>query len=219
MPGTQRSEFIMSSDFIHRFEPAPAAGEPTLLVLHGTGGDENDLIPLARLISPRAALLSPRGQVLENGMPRFFRRIAEGVFDLEDLALRTSELGTFVERSATTYGLDPGRIYAVGYSNGANVAASLMLSRPELLAGGVLLRPMVPFEPKTTPALDGKPVLLSAGRQDPIVPQALTDRLATLLKSGGADVTLAWQDTGHQLLRGELDAAAQWFAAHTSGKP
>ena len=126
MPGTQRSEFIMSSDFIHRFEPAPVAGEPTLLVLHGTGGDENDLIPLARLIGPRAALLSPRGQVLENGMPRFFRRIAEGVFDLEDLALRTSELGTFVERSATTYGLDAGRIYAVGYSNGANVAASLM---------------------------------------------------------------------------------------------
>jgi predicted esterase len=209
----------MSSDFIHRFEPAPVAGEPTLLVLHGTGGDENDLIPLARLISPRAALLSPRGQVLENGMPRFFRRIAEGVFDLEDLALRTRELGAFVEGSAKAYGLDAGRIYAVGYSNGANVAASLMLSRPELLAGGVLLRPMVPFEPDTTPALDGKPVLLSAGRQDPIVPQGLTERLAALLQSGGADVTLAWQDTGHQLLRGELEAAARWFAAHTSGKP
>jgi predicted esterase len=209
----------MSTEFIHRFVPATASGAPTLLVLHGTGGDENDLIPLARMISPTAALLSPRGQVLENGMPRFFRRFAEGVFDLEDLAVRTRELGEFVEHAATQYRFPLERIYAVGYSNGANVAASLMLSRPGLLAGGVLLRAMVPFEPETTPTLTGKPVLLSAGRQDPIVPQTLTARLAALLEAGGAVVTLAWQDTGHQLLNSELEAASRWFATHASPKP
>ena len=223
----------MSTDFIHLFIPAPSAGSPdpagaatasgagtpTLLVLHGTGGNEEDLIPVARIVSADAAILSPRGKILERGMPRFFRRLAEGVFDMEDLKVRTAELGRFVEESASRYGFDPSRVFAVGYSNGANVAASLMLSAPGVLAGGVLLRPMVPFEPEPLPDLSGTPVLLSAGRNDPIVPPPSTERLAEILRASGAEVTLAWQAAGHQLLRPELDAAAAWFAAHASRKP
>jgi phospholipase/carboxylesterase len=201
----------MAVDFIHRFVPAATLAAPTLLALHGTGGDENDLIPLARMISSDSAVLSPRGRVLEQGMPRFFRRIAEGVFDLEDLRVRTDELAEFVAESAKRYGFDPARVVAVGYSNGANIAGSLMLSHPGLLAGGILLRPMVPFEPETIPNLRGTHVLLSSGRHDPIVPAASTERLKDLLQSAGADVTLAWHDAGHALLPREMEQAARWF--------
>ena len=191
--------------------PPASPDAPTILALHGTGGDENDLIPLARMVSPEAAVLSPRGNVLENGMPRFFKRLAEGVFDLEDLKARTADLARFVAASAAKYKFDPSRVVALGYSNGANIAASLLLSNPGVLKGGILLRPMVPFEPDRLPALQGTSVLLSAGRQDPMIPQASTTRLAALLKQAGADVTLSWYDAGHGLVPREMEQATRWF--------
>lgn len=206
----------MPVDFIHRFVPATAPAMPTMLALHGTGGDENDLIPLAKMISPTSAVLSPRGRVLEQGMPRFFRRIAEGIFDLEDLRLRTGELAGFIADSAARYKFDPSRVVAVGYSNGANIAGSLLLSHPGVLAGGILLRPMVPFEPDTLPDLSGTHVLLSAGRHDPLIPPPSTERLKTLLEGSKADVTLTWHETGHSLLPREMEQAARWFGQHFS---
>lgn len=204
----------MPADFVHRFVPATDPSRPTLLVLHGTGGDENDLIPLARMVSADSAILSPRGQVLEHGMPRFFRRLAEGVFDLDDLHARTEDLARFIAEAAGRYSLDPGRVVALGYSNGANIASSVMLSHPGVLAGGMLFRPMVPFEPDSTPMLRNTQVLLSAGRQDPIVPPSNTTRLSELLQQAGADVTLDWFDTGHGLVPREMEGAARWFAEH-----
>jgi phospholipase/carboxylesterase/glyoxalase family protein len=202
------------TDFVHRFEPAAQTpGEGTLLLLHGTGGDENDLLPLGRAISPRVALLAPRGQVLENGMPRFFRRIAEGVFDHADLVARSHQLADFVAAAAKQHGFDPARVYAVGFSNGANVAAAVMLLRPETLAGGILFRPMVPFEPETPPRLAGRRVLVSAGRADALVPAAQSERLAELLRQAGADVTLHWSPGGHALERPDLAAAGDWWRA------
>lgn len=199
------------SSFIHRFEPGTDPSRPVLLVLHGTGGDENDLIPLARRLDPRAPILSPRGRVLENGAPRFFRRLAEGVFDEEDLRIRTVELADFVRAASQHYGFDPARVVAAGYSNGANIAASLLLAGTGTLAGAVLLRPMVPFEPAVLPNLRGKSILLSAGRQDPIVPPASTERLADLLTSAGADVTAVWWPLGHGLSQPEIEDAGRWF--------
>jgi phospholipase/carboxylesterase len=200
------------TDFIHRFEPAPSGqSDRTLLLLHGTGGNENDLLPVGRSVAADAALLSPRGRVLENGMPRFFRRLAEGVFDHEDLVARTHELADFVADAAKQYGFDPQHVTAVGFSNGANVAAAMMLLRPEALAGAVLLRPMVPFEPDTPPDLRGRRVLVAAGKADPIVPLAQSERLAGLLRECGADVTLHWSPGGHTLDRADLSAAAAWW--------
>jgi predicted esterase len=200
----------MTHAFIHRFEPGDAS-RPVLLALHGTGGTEDDLVPLARAIDQRAAVLSPRGQVLEQGLPRFFRRLAEGVFDLEDLHARTRELAEFVDSAAGRYGFDRAKVVAVGYSNGANIAASLLLSRRAALAGAVLLRPMVPFEPEEVPRQDGTPVLISASRQDPIVPPPLTERLGDLLTAGGAAVTTRWYATGHALSPQEIRDAAEWY--------
>lgn len=191
--------------------PPALPDAPTILALHGTGGDENDLIPLGRMVSPDAAILSPRGNVLENGMPRFFKRLAEGVFDLEDLKARTADLARFVAAAAAKYKFDPSRVVALGYSNGANIAASLMLSNPGVLKGGILLRAMLPFEPDRLPVLQGTSVLLSAGRQDPMIPQASTSRLAALLKQAGADVTLSWYDAGHALVPREMEQATRWF--------
>lgn len=200
--------------FVHRFEPAtepPAAA--TLLLLHGTGGNETDLLPLGRAISPRVALLSPRGPVLENGMPRFFRRLAEGVFDHEDLVLRTHQLADFVAESAQAHGFDPARVVAAGFSNGANIAASLLLLRPETLAGAILLRPMVPFEPASPPVLHGRRVLVAAGRTDHLVPAAQSERLAALLRAAGADVELHWSPGEHAIDRTDLAAIHAWWAA------
>jgi predicted esterase len=194
------------------FVPAEAAGSPfTLLALHGTGGNEHDLVPLARRIAPGAAVLSPRGNVLENGMPRFFRRLAEGVFDLEDLTRRTHELADFLIDAAGKYAFDPARVVAVGFSNGANIASSLLLLRPETLAGAVLFRGMVPIVPDTLPSLKGIRVLLSNGRRDPLVTPEETERLKSLLTSAGADVTLAWQSSGHDLTPADIPLAAKWL--------
>jgi len=197
--------------FVHRFVPAEEESASTLLLLHGTGGDENDLLPVGRMLDERAALLSPRGKVLENGMPRFFRRLAEGVFDEEDLRERTHELAEFVEAAVNEYGIDPRRLFAVGFSNGANIAASLLLLHPGLLAGAVLLRAMTPFEPETAPELSGTPVYLAAGRSDSMVPAENTERLAELLQEAGAEVTLDWQPGGHGIGSAEVEAARDWL--------
>jgi predicted esterase len=196
---------------------AELAGSTTLLLLHGTGGDEEDLIPLGRALLPGAGILSPRGKVLERGAPRFFRRIAEGVFDQEDLARRTEELAQFIEAAANTYRLDRDGIVAVGFSNGANIAASLLLRRPGLLRGAVLLSPMVPFEPDGSPALTGTSVFIGAGRADPIVPAAQAERLAALLRESGAAVTLHWEPGGHAVTDGEIEAARQWIMQCLNG--
>jgi phospholipase/carboxylesterase/glyoxalase family protein len=163
------------------------------------------------ILAPGAALLSPRGKVLERGMPRFFRRLEEGVFDLEDLVERTHELAAWVEHAVARYGRDPGKVAAAGFSNGANIAASLLLLHPGLLSCAVLFRPMVPFEPETMPDLAGVPVYLGAGRQDPIVPPQNTERLAELLKSAGAEVELHWHRGGHGLTREEVEEAGRWM--------
>jgi predicted esterase/catechol 2,3-dioxygenase-like lactoylglutathione lyase family enzyme len=201
--------------FVHRYvPPAPGgelAGGTTLLLLHGTGGDEEDLLPLGRALLPGAGLLSPRGKVLERGAPRFFRRLAEGVFDQEDLARRTDELAEFVRAAAAAYQLEPDGIVAVGFSNGANIAASLLLRRPGVLRAAVLLSPMVPFEPEVRPDLAGTSVFIGAGLTDPITPPAQASRLAELLREAGADVTQHWMPGGHAVTEPELDAARRWI--------
>lgn len=196
---------------VHRWEPAAAERAPVLFLLHGTGGNENDLLPLARMVAPGASLLSVRGNVLEQGMPRFFRRLREGVFDLPDLHRRTTELGDFLEAAEAAYGFSPGRLHALGFSNGANVAASLMLSRPRALAGGILMRAMVPFEPEARPDLTGTAVLLSQGREDPMIPSESAERLATMLRDCGADVELSWQSGGHGLGPNDVKVAQRWL--------
>ncbi|MCU0494322.1 MAG: alpha/beta hydrolase [Chloroflexaceae bacterium] len=197
--------------FTHQFVPAERPGLPTLLLLHGTGGNEYDLLDLGRMLLPGAALLSPRGKVLEHGMPRFFRRLAEGMFDVEDLRFRTGELADFVPAAASAYDIDAGNVIAVGFSNGANIAASTMLLRPGTLAGAVLFHPMVPLEPEPLPNLNGTPVFIGAGTADPIVPRRNSERLAQLLRESGAAVTLYWQPGGHGLGQSEALAAQEWL--------
>lgn len=201
-----------STDFIHRFQPAGDGARKPLLLLHGTGGDENDLIALGARLSPGAALLSPRGQVLEGGMPRFFRRLGEGVFDVEDLRARTADLARFVKRARQTYGLAAPLV--LGFSNGANIGWSLLFARPDLLAGAVLLRPMLPFDPRPLPDLTGKPVLILAGRRDPIVPEEQAALLAALIGEAGGDVTYEAVPAGHGLTGDDLRLAAAWLARH-----
>ncbi|MBV9849045.1 MAG: alpha/beta hydrolase [Armatimonadetes bacterium] len=196
---------------IHHFIPARSPDAATLLLLHGTGGNENSLLDLGRMLSPRAALLSPRGPVLEHGMPRFFRRLAEGIFDVDDLIQRTQDLGDFVGQAAAVYGFDPGRVVAAGFSNGANIAASLLLLRPGTLAGAILLAPQVPLEPDPSLNLAAVPVLIGAGRHDPLVPVENTERLARILLDAGAAVTLHWHPGGHALTQDEVQAAADWL--------
>jgi predicted esterase len=196
---------------VHQFIPS-TDDDVTLLMLHGTGGDENDLIPLARALRPTAAVLSPRGNVLEHGMPRFFRRLAEGVFDLVDLEHRTDDLAAFIDGAVKHYGIDRERIVAVGFSNGANIAGSLLLRRPGAIRAAALLSPMVPFEPTTRPDLAGTRVFIGAGRSDPIVPIVQVDRLTQLLRDASADVTVHLHPGGHTITNDELAAARQWIS-------
>ena len=200
-------------DFLHLFEPPSDRTQPTILVLHGTGGNEHDLIPLGHALWPGAGVLSPRGKVLERGMPRFFRRLAEGVFDLDDLKRRTDELAEFVSRAAAHYGFDPSQVIGAGFSNGANIAASLLLLRPGVLRAAALFSPMVPLVPDTPPALQGVDVFISAGRRDPLVAPENTQRLADLLEQYGAGVSLRWTDGGHTLAPDDAEAAARWLSA------
>lgn len=195
--------------FRYRFEPTADAARPPLLLLHGTGGDENDLIPLGRMVAPGSALLSPRGRVLEQGMPRFFRRFAEGVFDEEDVMRRAEELAAFVAEARAAH--DLAAPVALGFSNGANIAAALMMLRPEALAGAVLLRAMVPLSGQPEDGLAGKRVLIVSGAFDPIVPPENATRLAQMLAAAGADVSHEVLALGHQLDRQDVALAQDWL--------
>jgi phospholipase/carboxylesterase len=201
-------------DFAHRWIKVDVA-ETTVLALHGTGGDENDLLPLADALAPGKNVLSPRGKVSEMGARRFFRRRAEGVFDLEDLVARTHELADFIKAAAGAFEFDPTRVVALGYSNGANIAASIMLLRPETLSGAALLRVMKPFDPEDVsrelPDLSSKKALVLSGLYDRIVPPASTESLVDLLHRAGADVIAESSAAGHELVRNDLDVAGEWF--------
>jgi phospholipase/carboxylesterase len=218
--------------FIHRFMP-PKNGRAdararqlatggktftTFLLLHGTGGNEQDLIPLVYEIDKSAAILSPRGKVLENGVaPRFFRRLAEGVFDIEDLKFRTNELADFVNDASKTYGFDLQHVIAVGYSNGANIAASMLLLRPEILSSAILFRAMVPLVPQTFPDLSNKRIFMSSGLYDPIVSRQEAEKLFGLFKNARAKVSLSWQESGHELAMEEIRKAKEWLLSmHSS---
>jgi phospholipase/carboxylesterase len=196
-------------DFIHEF--VPGISDRTLLLLHGTGGNEHDLIPVGGEIDPNAALLSPRGKILENGMPRFFRRLAEGVFDVEDLKQRTNELADFVTAAAQHYKLAADQVVAVGYSNGANIAASMLLLRPEILHAAILFRAMVPLVPENLPNLSSVRVWIGAGDHDPIIPAAETQRLVELLRRAGADVTIRFANATHALTDADVKTARHWL--------
>jgi len=196
--------------FIHRYEPATGPGRPPLLLLHGTGGDENDLISLGRMVSPGSALLSPRGKILENGMPRFFRRLTEGVFDEEDVRLRAHELADFIVEAREAYGLEAP--VALGFSNGANIAAAILMLRPEALAGAALLRAMVPLQDAPKTDLTGKRVLMVSGLMDPIIPTENSARLAATLSSAGAEVRHETLPTGHGLSQTDLQLLLKWLA-------
>jgi phospholipase/carboxylesterase len=196
-------------DFIHEF--VAGQSERTLLLLHGTGGNERDLLPLGHELDPNASLLSPRGKVLENGMPRFFRRLAEGVFDLDDLQNRTDDLADFVAAAARHYKIDSRTIVAVGYSNGANIAASMLLLRPEILSAAILFRAMVPLVPETIPNLAAVRVWIGAGAHDPIIPASNAKQLVDLLRGAGADVTIRFFQSGHELTNNDVDLAGEWL--------
>jgi predicted esterase len=198
--------------FVHRFVPGTRPGAVPLLLLHGTGGNEEDLLSVGRAVAPDAPLLSPRGQVLENGMPRFFRRYAEGVFDIEDIKLRAGQLAEFIARAQLEYQLGDVAPLALGFSNGANIAAALLLLHPGSLSGGALLRAMVPLVPDPLPSLQHVRVLIAAGRRDPIATPEQTQALARLLTESGADVALHWSEAGHALTRDDLLAAERWMA-------
>ena len=198
--------------FTHRFEPGARLGARPLLVLHGTGGDEGDLIPLGKMVAPGTPLLSPRGKVLEHGMPRFFRRLAEGVFDEEDVRARAHELADFIAAAREEYGI--AAPIALGYSNGANIAAAVLLLRPESLAGGILLRAMVPLsDPPTADSLAGKAVLIVSGARDPIAPPANAARLKAMLEQYGAEVDHRILAGGHELSQSDVALARAWLEA------
>jgi predicted esterase len=204
---------VAALSFVHYYHAGSTPDSPTLLLLHGTGGSEQDLLPLAGELMPGAGVLSPKGKVLEHGMPRFFRRLSEGVFDLDDLRFRTIELAEFVIDAAVNYGFDAKTIAAVGFSNGANIAGSLLLLRPGLLQSAVLFRAMVPLMPDPLPSLPRTRVLVSNGRSDPLVAAAETERLVALLQKAGADVTLVWQQAGHHLVQDDLARARDWLGS------
>ncbi|MEI7027514.1 alpha/beta hydrolase [Paenibacillus sp. y28] len=198
----------------HLFEQGTNPQDPVLLLLHGTGGTERDLLPVARRIAPASSVLSVRGNVLENGMPRFFRRLAEGVFDEEDLVFRTGELHEFLDQAAAEYGFDRKSLIAVGYSNGANIAGSLLFHYPKALSGAILHHPMVPRRGVQLPDLSGVPCFIGAGSNDPICSPQETEELEALLSGAGAPVTVHWERFGHQLTSSEVEAAAAWYRAN-----
>jgi phospholipase/carboxylesterase len=195
----------------HIFVKGTRSEAPTLVLFHGTGGSEHDLLPLAKQLSPESAALSIRGNVLENGMPRFFRRLAEGVFDEVDLIFRTKEVNDFLDEAAIEYGFDRGNLVAVGYSNGANIAGSLLFHYTKTFIGAILHHPMVPLRGITLPDLSGTPIFIGAGSNDPICTPQETEELQGLLKGAGAAVEVHWERFGHQLTSSEVASAATWF--------
>jgi phospholipase/carboxylesterase len=195
----------------HIYKQGRDASKPVLLLLHGTGGTEQDLLPLAEMIDPEASVLSVRGNVSENGMPRFFRRLAEGVFDEEDLIFRTKELHEFLDKAAKEHGFDRSNIMAFGYSNGANIAASLLFHYNDSLKGASLHHPMVPLRGIQMPNLSEVPVFIAAGKNDPICPAAESEELDELLRGAGAKTTVHWEMNGHTLTGSEVAVAADWY--------
>ena len=195
---------------LHHFVPATEPSRPPLLLLHGTGGDENDLLPLGRALAPGSALLAPRGNVLEGGAPRFFRRLREGVFDEDDVRRRAHDLADFVAEARDAYGLQ--KPVALGFSNGANIAAAVLLLRPEALAGAALLRPMSPLAAAPAADLSGTPVLMLSGAVDPIVPGDDVGRLAGILRAAGAEVDHRTLPAGHGLSQADIAATTEWLA-------
>ncbi len=218
MSRSKRPRKISELSFIHRFERGARPQSRPLLLLHGTGGNEDDLIPLGKMVAPGAPLISPRGQVLEHGMPRFFRRLAEGIFDEQDVRDRAHELADFIEAARKSYGI--AAPVALGYSNGANIAAAVMLLRPAALAGGILLRAMVPLASAEAPgALAGKPALLISGAHDPIALPANAARLKSMLEQAGAQVDHRILPVGHELSQGDVTLAREWLEAHEAVMP
>ncbi|WP_216831334.1 alpha/beta hydrolase [Alkalihalobacterium elongatum] len=195
----------------HIFNKGTNPAKPTLLLLHGTGGNELDLLPLTARIDDEASVLSVRGNVLENGMPRFFRRLAEGIFDEADLIFRTHELNQFLDEAAEEYHFDRNNIIAIGYSNGANIAASLLFHYENALKGAILHHPMVPRRGIQLPDLSGKSVFIAAGTNDPICSPLESSELQSLLEKANSEVELHWVDRGHQLTSEEVEAAAKWY--------
>ena len=205
----------MPLSYIHQFKAGSDPSAHPLLLLHGTGGTEEDLIPFGRAISPGSALLSPRGNVIERGAARFFARLAEGVFDPSEVSRRTQQLADFITAASKEYHFDPARLIAIGFSNGANIAATLLQLRPVVLAGAVLFRPMVVIDSPAGPhSLDQKRILISSGTQDPLVPDDHPHRLAAHFRAGGADVTLHSQPAGHGLAPSDIEAATRWFGRY-----
>ena len=199
--------------YTHRYVAPTEPGLPTILVLHGTGGDENDLLTLAQHIAPGCGLLSPRGDVLERGMPRFFKRFAEGVFDLADVQYRAERLATFIGAAATHYGFAARNVYALGYSNGANIANAVLLTQPSVLRGVMLLRSQLTYVPPVLPNLAGKAVFVSAATHDQLISVAESTRLADTLRGAGAQVSIAWHDAQHGLIKSDIEMAASWWNA------
>jgi phospholipase/carboxylesterase len=190
----------------------------TLVLLHGTGGNEEDLLFLGKEIESHASILSPRGKVLENGMPRFFRRLSEGVFDIEDLKIKTHELADFIQKCSLHYKFDLSQTIAVGFSNGANIATSMLFLRPEVIQGAILFRAMVPFIPDSLPNLLNKKILLSAGLQDPIVSRNETENLYRLFQKTNAITTLKWQPSSHNLIQEDILVAKSWISNNFPAK-
>jgi predicted esterase len=208
IPSSKNSkEKVYSND-----KDKPAPGITTLLLLHGTGGNEDDLIPLGRMIHPNANILSPRGKVLEHGMPRFFRRLAEGVFDMEDLRFRTQELAKFVYDASSKHSFDLNNTVAVGFSNGANIGASLILLHPKVISAAVLFRPMLPFVPNPIPNLSEKKIIILSGQHDPIVSKKQAEDLFSLLKNAGAKVEMQWQPSGHEITQNDVQVVKKWLS-------
>ncbi|WP_088008587.1 alpha/beta hydrolase [Indiicoccus explosivorum] len=195
----------------HLFKKGADGSRPTLLLLHGTGGTEHDLMGLGEEIDPKASILSVRGNVSENGMPRFFRRLSEGVFDIEDLKLRTEELHEFIHDASKEYKFDRSNVIAVGYSNGANIAGSLLFHYADALRGAILHHPMVPVRDMELPDLTGVPVFIGAGTNDPLCTAKESEDLKSLLEGAGAEVELHWENQGHQLTMSEVAAAKKWY--------
>ncbi|MBD7908245.1 alpha/beta hydrolase [Sporosarcina gallistercoris] len=195
----------------HIFRRGTNEEKPVFLLLHGTGGTEQDLLSLAEIVDPEASVLSVRGNVLENGMPRFFKRLAEGVFDEEDLVFRTKELKDFLAQAAKDYQFDPLNVIAIGYSNGANIAASLLFHYADALKGAILHHPMVPLRDIPMPDLTGIDVWIGAGANDPICPKEESVELQKLLEEAGASVEIHWEHAGHQLTMEEVKAAKAWY--------
>ncbi|MGN1401365.1 MAG: alpha/beta hydrolase [Bacillus sp. (in: firmicutes)] len=200
----------------HIFIKGKDASRPTLLLLHGTGGNEHDLLPLATMIDGQASVLSVRGNILENGMPRFFRRLAEGVFDEQDLIFRTKELYEFLDEATEKYGIDRKNIIAIGYSNGANIAANLFFQYRDVLRAAILHHPMVPRRGIDLPDLTGIPIFITAGANDTICPPKETEELQAMMEGAGAEVDIHWHQQGHRLTQDEAEAAEKWYASRYS---